>query len=198
MRAGTWLSLLSAFFLGSLLFAVASASSLTDVQVRNFVASWSQVTQLFDEYDDDDEFMDEYDDDGDDELFSAVSMISDMVRAMEGDPAYAQAEAIVRQHGFSSIDEWGSVGDRVMKAAFALSMGDFGLAAEDRMEESMQEIEQNPHLTDEHKQEILRSMREAAAMRAEVAAAPEADKAAVQPYLDDIFADYDDDDDYYD
>ena len=197
MKAGTWVSLLSAFFLGSLLFAVASASSLTDAQVRNFVASWSQVAQLIDD-DDDDEFMDEYDDDEDDEFFSAVSMISDMLRVMEDDPVYADVEAIARQHGFSSIDEWGSVGDRVMRAAFALSMGDFGLAAEDRMEQSMHEIEQNPHLTDEHKQEILRSMREAAAMRAEVAAAPEADKAVVQPYLDDIFADYDDDDDYYD
>ena len=197
MKAGTWVSLLSAFFLGSLLFAVASASSLTDAQVRNFVASWSQVAQLIDD-DDDDEFMDEYDDDEDDEFFSAVSMISDMLRVMEDDPVYADVEAIARQHGFSSIDEWGSVGDRVMRAAFALSMGDFGLAAEDRMEQSMHEIEQNPHLTDEHKQEILRSMREAAAMRAEVAAAPEADKAAVQPYLDDIFPDYDDDDDYDD
>ncbi len=197
MKSGTLVSLFSVVFLGSLLFAVASASSLTDAQVRNFVASWSQVAQLFDEDDyDDDEFIDE--DDDDDETFSAVSMISDMLRAMEGDPVYARVEAIARQHGFSSVNEWGSVGDRVMRAAFALSMGDFGLAAEDRMEESMQEIEQNPHLTDEHKQEILRGMREAAAMRAEVAAAPEADKAAVQPYLDDIFPDYDDDDDYDD
>ena len=197
MKSGTLVSLFSVVFLGSLLFAVASASSLTDAQVRNFVASWSQVAQLFDEDDyDDDEFIDE--DDDDDETFSAVSMISDMLRAMEGDPVYARVEAIARQHGFSSVDEWGSVGDRVMRAAFALSMGDFGLAAEGRMEESMQEIEQNPHLTDEHKQAILRSMREAESMRAEVAAAPEADKAAVQPYLDDIFPDYDDDDDYDD
>lgn len=198
MKTGALVASLSALFLGSLLFAVASASSLTDAQVRSFVASWTQVAQTFDEYDDDDEFIDEYDDDEDDETFSAVSMISDMLRAMEGDPVYSDVEAIARQHGFSSIDEWAAVGDRVMRAAFALSIGDFGLAAEERTEQYMREIEQNPHLTEEHRQEILRSMREAAAMRAEVAAAPDADKEAVEPYLDALFPDYEDDDDYYD
>jgi len=208
MKRGALVSSFSAFLLGSLMFAVASASSLTDAQVRSFVASWTEVAQLFDEYDDDDEFIDEYDDDDEfideyddddnDEIFSAVSMVSDMLKAMEGDPAYARVEAIARQHGFSSIDEWGAVGDRVMRAAFALSMGDFGLAAEERTEQYMREIEQNPHLTEEHRQEILHSMREAAAMRAEVAAAPDADKAAVRPYLDAVFPDYEDDDDYYD
>jgi hypothetical protein len=196
MKTGALVSWLSAFFLGSLLFAVASASSLTDAKVKSFVASWSQVAQLFDEHDyEDDEFID---DDEDDEIFSAVNMISDMLRAMEDDPVYARVDAIARQHGFSSIDEWGAVGDRVMRAAFAVSMGDFGLDAEERLEQAMREIDQNPHLTEEQKQEFLRSMREAAEMRAEVAAAPEADKAAVRPYLDEIFPDDDDDDDYDD
>jgi len=198
MKTGALASLLSAFFLGSLLFAVASASSLSDAQVRNFVASWSQVAQLFDEYDED-EFMDEdEDDDDDDESFSPTTMVSDMLSAIEGDPIHAQVQAIARQHGFSSMDEWGTVGDRVMRAAFALAMGDFGLPTEEHLERSIREIEQNPHLDEQHKQEIIRSMREAAAMSAEVAAAPEADKAAVRPYLDELFPDHDDDDDYDD
>lgn len=93
------------FFLGSLLFAVASASPVTDAQVRSFVASWSQATQLFDEYDED-EFMDE-DDDEDDESFSPKSMVSDMLSAMEGDPVYTRVEGIVRQHGL-----WHSAGSQ--------------------------------------------------------------------------------------
>lgn len=193
MKTNRSILFFAAFFLAATFFsASAYGASLTDAQVRNFVSSWSDVQVLFDEeYDEEDV----YDGDDDDYEFSPSTMISEGLAEIRGKPVYRSLQRLVRQHGFSGVDDWASVGDRVMRAALALNLEGHAPVMDDEMAQAMREIQENPHLSEEMKQDMIQAMQDSVAMMAEFEDAPEADKNAVRPYLDELLHVWEDEDD---
>jgi len=200
MRKRTLRYVLALIVLSLLLPISAYAASLTDAQVRKFVSSWSDVTTLLDDaYDEsEDAYGDDFDAHHDDDL-SPSTMMSDMVEQIRGQAVYSQLRRLVRQHGFSGVDEWAQVGDRVMRAAFAIQLGDHAATMEEEMTRALKDIDENPHLTEEMKQDMKAAMAQSVAAMAELAATPEADKNAVLPHMDELeqMWGHDDEDDYY-
>ncbi len=200
MQKRTLRYVLASIILASLLPVAAYASSLTDAQVKKFVSSWNDVTTLLDDaYDEsEDLYGDDLDADNGDDL-SLSTMMSDMVALIRGEPVYSQLRRLVRQHGFSSVNDWAQVGDKVMRAAFAIQLGDHAANMEKEMARALKDIDENPHLTEETKQDMKAAWKSNAAAMAELAATPEADKNAVRPHMGELeqMWGHDDEDDYY-
>ena len=169
-----------AVLLAFLLSFPAYGFSLTDTQVRNFIASFAEMQEMLDESYDEAEDPRENEEDKD---FSPSAMISDFMTEIQGHELYGNVERLIRRHGFSGVNEWSAVGDRVMRAAFALEMGEHAPEMDEEMAEFMRNIEDNPHLDEAQKRQIINEMQAATESMAELAAAPEEDKDAVRPHM---------------
>src|SRR5690625_2786469 len=121
------------------LTAQASSSNLTDAQVRNFIASMPDVEVLGEQYPEIDDGLDE-----DDDEIDFTNPISSGIAKMRGQEAYKSLSQIVKRHGFSSPEQWGQVGDRVVRAMMALSMDEDYSSARAEMAEAMKQIDDNP------------------------------------------------------
>ena len=172
---------LGAVLLTLLLSFPAHGFSLTDAQVKNFINSFAEMQEMLDEsYDEADDPWD----DEEDKDFSPSTMISDFMTEIRGHERYGNVERLIRQHGFSGVDEWSGVGDRVMRAAFALEMGEHAPEMDEEIAEFIRNLEDNPHIDEAQKQEIIKEMQAATASMEELAAAPEEDKDAVRPHME--------------
>jgi hypothetical protein len=188
---------LSLVFLFFSLSAHAQNPSLTDRQVTKFISSMKEIHVLFQQYDDLDEF-DELDDEVDDE--ATLGMAEEM-EMLKGHEIYGRVQGIVRLHGFANIDEWGHVGDRVMKAFYSIIIEESAPAAQAQMEQTFREIEENPYYSSAQKEEIKERFKESTeALIADFASAPAEDVKVVRRHKDDLQQlfevfedDYDDD-----
>lgn len=93
---------------------------------------------------------------------------------------HSEAEQIIRDAGFSSTEEWASIGDRIFNAWIAEEMAADADDMEAGMSEALREIEENPHMSAEQKQMMRQQLEQVQGMQAEIADAPEADRRAVR------------------
>lgn len=114
-------------------------------------------------------------------------MLSAAVSRMAGAPEAAQAAGIVSKHGFSGLDDWATVGDRVMQAYMAIEMqGEDVQGQRAEMEAARSQIMNSPDMTAEQKKMMLQMLGNAGAMMDQAGKADPADIAAVQPHLERI------------
>ena len=164
--------------------AYAHASSLPDATIKNFIASMEAVQVLEDEYD-----MDEFDEEGDlysDEDGVPEKPMSESIARLKGHEVYGKLREVVQQHGFSDVASWAQVGDRIIKAWFAIEMREESPEMRSELDRAIREIEESPHMTDHQKQEIIQQMRQSMTFMEAMADAPEADIDAVRPHLDEL------------
>lgn len=155
-----------------------NAAALTDSQVRDFIASLPAFQQLADEkampVDQLEEEQTEFD---------FTSPISSALQGMQGGPEYAEFNSLVKQHGFSSLEQWGGVGDKVFRAFMALELAQETSGMEGEMAQALREIEQNPHLSAEQRAQMKQMMTGSMQMMQAIHEAPAADIDAVRPHL---------------
>lgn len=141
-------------FLGLLLLSAhVAAASLTDAQVKNYIASVKAFDQM--EFDNDafGSWLAEAEVGGDDSdgLLSMVKMVKQSPR----DANYKKAEQIVQQHKFSSLQQWAEVADKVHAAAIALMLGADNRSLQNEMQRAKAEIENMKGLSAEQKEMML-------------------------------------------
>lgn len=112
--------------------------------------------------------------------------LTESVGAMRGHPVYEKIQAIVRAHGFQSAEQWGEVGDRVVRAFLAVSMDQQVPGMEAEMEKALQELEHSDSLTLEQKTIMRQSMLNSLAQVRSLTDAPPADIAAVRPRMTEL------------
>lgn len=165
----------------------AAAGDLTDARIKGFVESLSALDQMAERYDDLDELEDigeETQDATQDGEFNPMSMA---VREMRGHEIHDEFTAIVRDHGFSSAEDWADAGDRIVRAMMAIEMDRQGHGdMRTEMEQAMREMEQNPNITDEQREQMRRQMEQAVSGMEAMADAPQADIDAVRPHADEL------------
>ena len=165
----------------------AFAGDLTEERIKGFVATLSELDELADRYDDLDELEDigeESQDAAEGGDFNPMTMA---VQEMRGHEIYDEFSAIVSEHGFSDPEDWASTGDRIVRAMMALEMerqGHGDMRAE--MDEAMREMEQNPNITDEQRQQMRQQMEQAVSGMEAMADAPQEDIDAVKPHADEL------------
>lgn len=160
----------------------ARAETLTDQTVRSFITSLEALQGLEDQYQDlPDELATEEDEVG----MEGISRIfSTAVENMKGHEMYDDLADVVREHGFANPEQWGVTGDRIFRAWSALEMGEQSGQMNQEMARAMEEINNNPNMSEAQKQQMREMMGGAMSAMDHAAKAPEADKQAVRPHLD--------------
>lgn len=103
----------------------------------------------------------------------------DSISAVKGTEVEPQLNALLSQHGFSNIDQWATVGDRVMAAYMELSMD--GRDIKGDMEKQLQQIKNNPSIPQQQKQMLEQQMQQMLKMFENRRKASAEDVAAIKP-----------------
>lgn len=160
----------------------AHADTLTDNTVRSFINSLEAMQGMENQYDDlPDELATQEGDFGMDEM---SRIFSSSVENMKGHEVYDDLAEVVRDHGFSSPEQWGETGDRIFRAWSAIEMGQQSGQMNQEMAEAMEQINNNPNMSEAQKQQMREMMGGAQSMMDHASTAPEADKQAVRPHLE--------------
>lgn len=167
----------------SLLFAAsgAAADSLTDEKIRAFINTLEEAETLEGDLDQLNEEQPGSGNPSDMPDFSSI--FSDSVNKMRGHEAYDRMEDIVEDNGFDSMEEWGATGDRVFRAWMAIEMESQHPQMAREMAAAMEEINNNPNLSEAQKEQMRSMMGGATAAMESARQAPEADKQAVRPHM---------------
>ncbi len=179
------------------LFALAStahAESLTDSTVRSFINSLETLQGMEDEFEGMAEGMSREDET--EQMPDLSRIFSSSVEKMKGHGMYRQLEDVVKQHGFSSPEQWGKTGDRIFQAWSALEMGEQSGQMNQEMAKAMEEINNNPNMSEAQKEQMREMMGGAMSAYEQAANAPEEDKRAVRPHMDALRSVTSEEDDY--
>jgi len=160
----------------------AHADTLTDQTIRSFISSLEALQGMEDEYDELTDDLAPAEDDG--ETLDMSRMFSSSIEQMKGHDIYDELETVVKQHGFSSAEQWGKTGDRIFQAWSAIEMGEQSSSMNQEMAKAMKEIDNNPHMSEAQKQQMREMMGGAMSAMESASNAPEADKRALRPHLD--------------
>ncbi len=93
---------------------------------------------------------------------------------------HPEVEGIIRDAGFGSVDEWASTGGRIFNAWIAEEMAAGASEMDADMAETLREIDENPHMSEEQKQMMRQQLEQMQGMQAEMADAPTSDRRAVR------------------
>ena len=186
MKKIIFTNILAAVFIAAILAAGAQAAALTDEKVRNFIASWDELQEIGKEYDD----LDDLDEEAgiyDEEEMAAMPErpMSHAIEKMRGHEIYNRVDSTVQGYGFSNINEWGEVGDRVIKAFFSLQIEEDSHGMRAEMEQAMREIEESP-MPEAQKEQMKQRMRSQMEAVEAMADAPEEDIEAVRPHMEEL------------
>ena len=106
---------------------------------------------------------------------------------LQNHEAYNEVVTVINNHGFTDINLWATVGGQVMKAYAANKLGKEMPAIDEQMQKATEEI-QKSNMTDTQKQQMMEMLLSSQQMIGTYSNVPEADKAAVLPFLSSIDA----------
>jgi protein-tyrosine-phosphatase len=158
------------------------AEALTDEKVQSFISSLETLQGMEDEFEELNEDLATEEDAT--EMPDMSRIFSSSVEKMKGHEMHDRLEEVVQQHGFSSPEEWGRTGDRIFQAWSALEMGEQSGQVDQEMAKAMEEIDNNPNMSEAQKQQMREMMSGAMSAYKQAANAPEADKRAVRPHIE--------------
>ncbi len=162
-----------------LLVSPAFAGDLDSQTVNNWADSMQELEEWGDRQGEMDDDYTDVDDPGD--FQSALSRMAEQDR---------EIERIIERHGFSDGAEWAETGSRIFNAYLAVEVREQEPEMQREFQQQIEEIEANPHLSDEQKQQMRSQMEQMMGMMGEIFTAPEADMAAVEANksrLDELF-----------
>lgn len=160
--------------------AHAASPALTDAQIRGFIASMPELEALGEKYPD---LAEDDDDDEDDDDVDFAKPISSGIADLRGHAAYRDLTQLVKRHGFSSPEQWGQVGDRVILAFLAASMDEGVGSSRAQMAEAFKQIDENPSMTAEQKAEMKQMLSGGMSFMHSIDQVPAADIKAIRPHM---------------
>ncbi|GAB1409179.1 hypothetical protein MASR1M90_03330 [Desulfovibrionales bacterium] len=156
-----------------LLFFVvpAWAAGLTPIQVEGFISAMTELKPMFDSY------ADEIGDDGD--ASSTVQIMKDWTVGMQ---THQEFLSVLNKNGFD-VASWEAVVPEVIQAYMAIQFGKDGTDAVAQMQQSLQEIEQNPDIPEGQKAEIRTQMQASIAEFEKILATSPENQDVVRPFV---------------
>ena len=118
-------------------------------------------------------------------MAGAVSPFSMAIAQMQGQQAYNEMLEVIKRHGFSDLDKWGTTADRIMRAFAANSMKTELPQMDEQMQQALEQIEKS-NMTDAQKDAMRQIMQSSSQMMDVYADVPETDKASVLPFMSDL------------
>ena len=181
-----------------LLLLVASFANaeqaLTSQQIQQWLKSADSIQQWADKHEDLLE-EDENEEVNIDESFSAEFLIAQVKEA----GLYDEAKNIVQDNGYDSLEEWTNIQIKIMKTMMALEM-EKEKGKTDEMMAQLEAFKNNPSIPAEQKEMMTNMMQSGLQMMEKLSNVPDADKAALKPFLSQVKQklDWDDEDDDWD
>jgi len=112
---------------------------------------------------------------------------STAITQMQGHKAYDEMLAVIERHGFSDIQQWGTIGERIMRAFAANSVETEMPAMDKQMQQALEEIEKS-NLTGAQKDAMRQMMESSLQIMNSYTDASGSDRAAVLPFMSAIEA----------
>ncbi len=139
-----WIVLCTASFF---MVAAVAATPLSQEQVQNYIASFSEV-QSFGEQ----SSVQQKGIDRQRPLGSSIELLA------KDSSHYQALTALVKKYHFQSPEQWADVGDRVMQAYFIVKQGATLDFIKKNYDEAIVRINTNPRYSEKHKQGVLTGM----------------------------------------
>ena len=184
---------LKSFVSGLLVFFLIGGSAgaqqqapLTDKQITSFITSFAEAREIGRKYNVDDALSTQSQSGG------GFNLSDTVVRSLRSSGGYGEFRSMARRHGFASPEAWVGVAERVMKAFVANKLGAQRPQMTAQMQQVLRQIESNPNIPPQQKQAMLQQMRASAAMMESSRSTPQ-DKAAVQPHMATLEAEFEKD-----
>ena len=115
-------------------------------------------------------------------MAQTATPFSTAISRMQGHQAFDEMQAIILTHGFSDVESWAAIGDRIMKAYVANSMETEMPQMDEQMKQALEQIEKS-NMTEDQKKNMRKMMLSSMQMMNSYVDVPEGDKAAVLPYM---------------
>ena len=119
---------------------------------------------------------------GDKNMAQTATPFSTAISKIQGHQAFNEMQATILKHGFSDVESWAAIGDRIMKAYAANSMETEMPQMDEQMKQALEQIEKS-NMTEEQKENMRQMMLSSMQMMNSYVDVPEVDKAAVLPYM---------------
>lgn len=162
-----------------------AAEQLTASMVGQFIKTMNDMRRIADKYDEPDQLgeigsMDEA-------MERAAAPFSSSLVIMREYEGYPEFESAISAAGFASVEQWASVGDRVIRAYGAIKMSERAPDLDSQMARAMQQLEDSD--MGEAQKQMMREMMQSSTRAVQAYTdAPQADKDAVLPYLAELEA----------
>ena len=157
-----------------------TSDSLTPEIVQGFINSIQDLREVSKRYNAD-EIMSPTAS-GDKTMAQTATPFSTTITRMQGHNAFNEMQATILKHGFSDMQSWGAIGDRIMKAFAANSIETEVPQMDEQMKQALEQIEKS-NMTEEQKEGMRQMMQSSIQMMNSYENASETDKAAVLPYM---------------
>ncbi|MBU2953105.1 hypothetical protein [Marinobacter sp. F3R08] len=177
---------LSLIFSLCLLVLPAHADTLKSSTIESFLASVQDMMPLF--YDSEGNSPEESFAEDDDWNMDLTNMYSGMVKELSNHPpTLKKVSGVAKRHGFTNLEQWGQIGDRIFNAYMAINMEGQPAIDTRAMEDYMASLEGLPEADTQN----IRAVMESAIKSNEVVRnTPVRDIEAVRPHLTDLMALY--------
>ena len=113
--------------------------------------------------------------------------LSNTAEILQNHEAYNEVATVINNHGFTDVNLWAAVANQVMKAFAANKMGDEMPEMDEGMQKAVEEI-QKSQMSDTQKQQMIEMLQSSQQIIDAYSDVPEADKAAVLPFMSSIGA----------
>lgn len=187
-----------AFVLWGGLTAAESSAPLTQDNIQRFLQSMPDVEKLGEKYADDEAngplaamaSREQMTSQGGaagmaapskEQLERATSPLTTSLPGMRASKGYAEMVALVKRHGFSSVEEWATIGDRSIRAYAALQMETETPKVKEQMEEMRANLAKSG-MPAAQQEAMLKMMNSSAEVLNTFADVPAADKQAIKPF----------------
>jgi len=168
-------------------FGATAAERLTGSQIKGFMSSFPELKTFAEQRRIDFEKDRNRQYGSERRNFSPFSQGVGQLRAAG---AYGGANRIVRRHGFSNMESWAGIADRILRAYIGVNMQEQQPRMAAGIGQARQMIMNNPHMTPEQKAQALASIGASMQNFQQMQSGSAADKAAILPYrtqLDTVF-----------
>lgn len=161
----------------------AAAQSLTDGDIENFIDSLVELNSMEDEFADLELEMERQSEQGADTMPDFEHLISDSISKIEDHPSFDKFRDVIEDNGFDNPTEWGETGDRIFRAWMAIEMENQSPTVNADMARALEEIENNPNMTQAQKDQMKAMMGSAISAMEQASNAPAGDVEALRPHL---------------
>lgn len=179
MKKGILFSIAIVIFFGTLVSARAD-TPLNEKDIQHFMNAMKPLQKLGEKHDiDDSDHMPM--EQGDMNNFSPMASSLEKIRTHK---AFDEFKAIIDDAGFSSVEQWANVGDRIMRAFMSLKMtSEMTPEIIQQIQKSLAEIEKSDYLSPEVKKQLVTSMKRSLTLEKNMSSDDKADIDTVKPYL---------------